>query len=114
MQKLTHQRSLQSNTSCRKNLLKNSEFERNCKVLQEQFTKRGYDSSSIETQIKKIKLLDQKDLLTPKTTEKVHVLPLTVTYNRTLPNMKQTIQNHCSILKINKVLEKTFSVEPKA
>ena len=30
---------------------KNSEFERNCKVLQELFTKRGYESSSIETQI---------------------------------------------------------------
>ena len=38
----------------------NSKFERICKVLQEQFTKRGIDSSSIDTEIKKIKLLDSK------------------------------------------------------
>ena len=89
----------------------NSEFERNRKVLHEQFTKRGYDSSSIETKIKKIRLLDRKDLLTPKTTQKAQVLPLTVTYNCTLSNIKQLIQNHQSILKTNKALEKTFSAE---
>ena len=38
----------------------NSKFERICKVLQEQFTKRGIDSSPIDTEIKKIKLLDSK------------------------------------------------------
>ena len=87
------------------------EYECSYKVLQEQFTKRGYDSSSIETEIK-IKLLDRKDRLTSKTTQKAQVLPLTVTHNRTLPNVKQIIQNHWSILKTNKALEKTFSVEP--
>ena len=40
------------------------------------------------------------------------MLPLTVTYNRILTNTKQTIWNHWSILKTNKALEKTFSVEP--
>ena len=51
-------------------------------------------------------------MLTPKTTQKTQMLPLTVTYNRILPNIKQTIWNHWSILKTNKTLEKTFSVEP--
>ena len=87
----------------------NTKFERNCKVLQEQFIKRGYDSSLIENEIKKIK---RKDLLTPKTTQKAQVLPLTGTYNSTLPNINQIIRNHWSILKTNKALEKTFSVEP--
>ena len=80
--------------------------------MQEQFTERGYDSYSIETEIKKIKLLDRIYLLTPRTTQKVQVLPLTLTYNRTLPNIKQIIRNHWSILNTNKALEKTFSVEP--
>ena len=80
--------------------------------MQEQFTKRGYDSSSVETKIKKIKVLDRKDSLTPKTTQKVQVRPLTVTYNRTLPNIKQIIQNHWSVLKTNKASEKTCLVEP--
>ena len=70
----------------------NSEFECNCKVLQEQLTKRGYGSFSIETEIKKIKVLNRKDLLTPKKTQKAQVLPLTVIYNRTLPIIKQIIQ----------------------
>ena len=87
----------------------NSEFERNCKVLQEQFTKRGCDSSPIKTEIKKVKLLDRKDLLTPKTTQKTQMLTPTVTYNRTLPNIKQIIQNHWSILKTNKALEKIIA-----
>ena len=77
----------------------NSEFKHNCKVQQEQFTKRGYDSSSIATEIKKIKLLDKKHLLTPKTTQKVQVLSLTVTYNHTLPNIKQIISKSLVHLK---------------
>ena len=105
MQNLTTQR-------VKRNYLTNSEFERNCKVLQERFTKRDYDSSSTETEIKKIKLLNRKDLLTPKTTQKAQVLPLTMTYNRTLLNIKQIIRNDWSIRKINKTLEKALSVEP--
>ena len=72
----------------------NSEFECNFEVLQEQFTKWDYDSSSIETEIKKIKLLDSKGLPTLEITQKV--------------NIKQTIWNHRSILKTSKA----FSVEP--
>ena len=60
---------VQANTACQNIYSTNSEFEGNCKLLlQEQFTKPGYDSFSIETEIKKIKFLERKDLLTPKTT----------------------------------------------
>ena len=87
-----------------------SEFER--KVEQEEFLKRDYDSSSIEIEIKKIKLLVRNELLMPKKIQKAKVLPLTVTYNCIIPNIKQIIQTRWSILKINKALEKTFSIEP--
>ena len=40
------------------------------------------------------------------------MLPLTVTYNNTLLNVKQIIWNHLSILKTNEALGKTFSVGP--
>ena len=86
MQNLTTQRHSKKSITCRKILRvkriysTNSKFERNCIVLQEQFTKRGYHSFSIETEIKKIKLLDRKGLLTPKTTQKAQVVPLTMTY----------------------------------
>ena len=87
-------------------------FECNCKVLQEQCTERSYDPSSIEIKIKTIKLLDRKEFLTPEATQKSQVLPLKMTYNCTLPNIKQIIQNHWAILKTNKVLLKKFSFEP--
>ena len=43
-----------------------------------------------------------KELLRSKITWKAQVLPLTVTYNHTLPNIKQVIQNHWPISKVNK------------
>ena len=60
-------------------------------VLQEQLTKWGYDSSSIETKINKINFLLRKELLTPIATQKTQVLPLTVADNSTIPTTKQTI-----------------------
>ena len=51
----------------------NSEFEHNCKVLQEQFTKRCYDSSSIETEIKKIKRRQERIANTNNNTERLGV-----------------------------------------
>ena len=44
----------------------NSKLERNCKVYQEQFTKRSYDSSLIETEIEKIEILDSKKIVNTK------------------------------------------------
>ena len=40
------------------------------------------------------------------------MLPPTVTYHCTLPNITEIIQNHWSILQTNKTLEKTFLIEP--
>ena len=77
----------------------------NSSAIQEQFTKRGYDSSSIKTKIKKIKLPDRKDNTenTSVITE-IDIQPHTSQY-------KKIIRNHWSILKTNKALEKTFPVE---
>ena len=66
-------------------------------------------SSSIQTDIKKIRLPDKKEWLTPKTTHIAQMLPLTGTCNRTLSNIKQLIQNHGAILKTDKDLETTFN-----
>ena len=79
--------------------------------LSKEFIQQTTNSSAVVKYCKKIKLLDRKELLTPKATQKAQVLPPTVTHNHTLPNIKQIIQNHWSILKTNKVLEKTFSIE---
>ena len=58
----------------------NSELEHDCKVLPKQFTKRGYGSSLNELKLRRL--------------NKGQVLSLTMTYNRTLPSLKEIIQNH--------------------
>ena len=68
--------------------------------------------SSTETEIKKNELLYRKELLTPTVTQTGQMLQLTVTYNHTLPNVKQVIQNHRSILNTNNALERAFSIQP--
>ena len=51
-----------------------------------------------------------KEFLIPETTQKTQVLPVTVTYDHTRPNIKQIIQNHWPILKTNKTLERIFQL----
>ena len=65
--------------------------------MQEQFIKRGYDSSSIETGIKKIKLLDKERIANAKSNTKS---PSVITNGNMKPHtsqyktIKQIIQNH--------------------
>ena len=49
---------MQSNTACQNFFSTNSESECHCKVLKEWFTKRDYNASLIETEIKKMILLN--------------------------------------------------------
>ena len=98
-----------SNTACKRICSASTEFERNCKVFQEQLAKISYDSASTETEIKKIKPIDRKEFLIAKTMQKAHVFPLAVAYKTN--NIKQYKTNN-SKLKANKALEKTFSIEP--
>ena len=43
-----------------------------------------------------------------KKSKKASCLPLSVTYNRTLPNIKNLLQQHWHLFKINPTLEETF------
>ena len=98
-----------SNTACKRICSASNEFERNCKVFQEQLAKSSYDSASTETEIKKIEPIDRKEFLIEKTMQKAHVFPLAVAYKTN--NIKQYKTNN-SKLKANKALEKTFSIKP--
>ena len=63
----------------------------------------------IENQIKKVARLNRNVLLAEQNKSKnASRLPLSVTYNRTLPNMKNILQQHWHLLKIDSTLEETF------
>ena len=51
---------------------------------------------------------NRKDLLTQNNEPKYRIA-LAFTYNRTLPNVKETVKKHWNILQINNKLEDLFS-----
>ena len=87
----------------------NSEFEAHINTIKDQFLKCGYEKTLIENQIETVAKLDRSVLLAEQNkSKKTSCLPLSVTYNRTLPNMKNILQQYCHLLKIDSTLEKTF------
>ena len=66
----------------------------------------------IENQIKKVAKLDRSVLAEQNKNSKASCLPLWVTYNRTLPNIKNILQQHWNLLKIDPTLEETFQQNP--
>ena len=88
---------VQSNTACQKNLFNKQQiWVQLWSIARAIFKNRLW--IVFEWNQKKIKLTDIKELVTPKTTQRAQVT-LTVTYNCILPNIKQVIQNHWSVLK---------------
>ena len=59
----------------------------------------------IENQIEKVAKLDKSVRLAEKSkSEKPSCFPSSVTYNRTLQNTKNILQQHCHLIKIDPVL----------
>ena len=74
----------------------NSEFEAHINTIENQFLKRGYEKILIENQIEKVAKLDRSVFLRNKISEKASCFPLSVTYNRALPNIKNILQHTIS------------------
>ena len=71
----------------------NSEFEAHINTIQDQFAKRGYENTLIENEIKKVAKLGRSVLFAD---------------NRTLPNIKNILQLHWYLLKVDSTLEETL------
>ena len=69
----------------------NPEFETLINTVEDQFIKCGYKKTLIENQIEKVVKLD---LVEQNKSNKASCLSLSVTYNRTLPNIKNMLQQH--------------------
>ena len=82
------------------------------KTMKDQFVRRGYEKTLIENQIEKVAKFDRSVLLAEQN-KKASCLPLSVTYNRTRPNIKNNIvQQHWHLLQIDSTLEETFQQTP--
>ena len=71
-----------------------SDLHNNCKRLLNTLTKRGYNKTDTATQINRVISVPRNELLNKSKTSDTERLPLTVTYNRTLPDLKTIIDKN--------------------
>ena len=81
-------------------------------TIKYQFVKRGHEKTPVENQIQKVEKINKSVLLAEQNKRKALCLTLSVTYNRTLSNIKKTLQPHWHLLKIDLTLEDTFQQTP--
>ena len=90
-----------------------TEFKNACENLKERLMKRGYREETIVSMIEKAALMDRNDLLEHKEkTENTSKIPFVTTYNKTLPNIKPTLEKHWDKLEINERIKSKFTEKP--
>ena len=90
-----------------------SELNKNLDKLKTDFVKRGYNENFVEEQFERISTKERKSLLEKKSTLSNQTrIPLVITYNTTLPNIKEIIYKHWNLLQINTVLRPLFEEKP--
>ena len=73
---------------------------------------RGYNKTDTITQITRAISIPRNELLNKNKTSNTELLPLTVTYNRALPDLKTIIDKNWHILQIEPKLKETFAEPP--
>ena len=89
-----------------------SDLHKNCKGLLNTLTKRGYNKADTTTQINRAITIPRNELLNKIKASNTERLPLTVTYNRTLPDLKTIIDKSWHILQIEPKLKEIFAEPP--
>ena len=72
----------------------NNEFQDCCDKLSNKLIERGYKQQEINEGIERTKTLDRKNLVEEKAKKRSNRIPLVLTYNCTLPNVKRAISNN--------------------
>ena len=91
---------------------KTGDYNDGIKALFNSFRERGYDEEELHSGFSKAADTNREDLLQYKNRTQSRSIPLVVTYNKHLPNIKNTIDNNWNILKINQKLSKCFEDQP--
>ena len=89
-----------------------SDLHNNCKRLLNTLAKRGFTKIDTIIQINRTISIPRNELLNKIKTSNTERLPLTVTYNRTLPDLKTIIDKNWPILQIEPKLKEIFAEPP--
>ena len=78
-----------------------TEFDKNCAIIRQKFLDRQYEEEVLDEQIKKVDRIERKELFTCKKNNNTNRILLSITYNRTLPNISKIVNRNWNILQIN-------------
>ena len=95
--KPTDQQALKLKTICSTS----TEFDKNCAIIKQKFLDRQYKEEVLDEHIKKVDRIERKELFTFKEKNNKNRIPLSITYNRTLPNISKIVNRNWNILQIN-------------
>jgi hypothetical protein len=79
-----------------------TKFNESLKILGDQFMDRGYPSSVIKSAFDKVNALSQDQALESVEKDEKSVIPFTVFYNPSLPNIGRTVNRYWDLLKLSK------------
>ena len=88
------------------------DFTEQSKALTKRLIKIGYNKNEIKQQISKTFTIEGAHLLNQKKQATSNRIPLILTYNGTLPDIKRAVNKHWDILKINRDFEQLFAELP--
>ena len=89
-----------------------TEFDKNCAIIKQKFLDRQYKEEVLDQQIKKVDRIERKELFTCKEKKNKNRIPLSITYNRTLPNTSKIVKRNWNILQINTEFHGVFQATP--
>lgn len=82
-------------------------------MLKELFINQRFNEKFLDKEFQQLSEIERNRLLAPKLLEKdQNKIPFVVTYNKTLPNIKQIINKHWHLLQMNLNHRTGFKQEP--
>ena len=104
----TYRHALKFNEIC----YNRSDLHNNCKQLLNTLTKKSYNKKDTTAQINRTVSIPRNELLNKIKISNTERLSLTVTYNRTTPDLKRVIDKNWHILQIEPKLKESFAELP--
>ena len=89
-----------------------NEFEKHSSNLLQQLKKKAYHHDTLKEQIEKARTQERTLLLNKNPEEVKQSIPISITYNRTLPKIKSIVAKHWHVLQVNPELKERFQSSP--
>ena len=89
-----------------------SEFNKTCDIITKRSKERGYPEDLVKKQVGKVKNMKRKQLLLTNKRTIQNRIPVSINYNRYLPNISKIITKNWNILQISPTLQNVFDKKP--